>query len=824
MTTARGADRRNLSVCAITRDPPERVAAMLSMLREVAGEIVVAYDHRVPVGTLAPVLAVADRVIRVEVAFPLERSLRWLYSQCTRRWILRVDGDEAPSVALVERLRELPDERRISHAFAPRRWLWPTADAFLADDPWDGDVHPRLLRNDVALASCSPLVHDIASIPGAALFWEEPFYHLDLLLNGVPAREEKAAWYEALRPGLRTNSGRALNTSFYLPEASPDRPRLATVPPDDLAALRSMLDATAARPSAGGANNLPIVPADAVLDATARPSAGGANNLPIVPADALLDASPEPLGEGAYQAKIEPLQDRVVLAVGRSPTILVRVTNLGSEQWHFRDDGWGVKVGARWCTSDGSVLQADAGRGWFPCDIAPGSAIVVRVEVPPPGPPERYRLEFDLVNELVRWFGCGSSMEVVVRRNPRVVICSGHSPFRHLGDDVIIRGALVALALNLPMIEPVLLDRFPGLSRPDFAAEIRSDAHAALAIQRRSSRLVVAFRLFALLRDARRAARGWDLAHERNREVIEAVNGSDLVLLLSAGALTSRYWRELWAHAAVALVGRSLKVPVALAGVGVGPYRGVWDRLVASALFRSASVVMTRDGGRSRRELLRLGARRRRVIGGEDLARFMVRGPAAQTAMVLAGHGLHAGDAYAVVSLRATPGGDPAAPIVAALLDELAEAGLALLYLPHVEGAVGENDVDEGLRLARSDPRVTVLDPMPPDAVAVAVVAGAAVTVGSRFHLSVVAAGAGVPSLALVDDHKDDYDRRRVEGLRCTTSAPVEIAGLVDGVPAARRALVGLLRRESPRRPAPDLVSHPVVDLVRRFVELETPV
>ena len=49
------------------------------MFREVAGEIVVAYDHRVPADTLGPVRTVADRLFRVEVAWPLERSVRWLY-------------------------------------------------------------------------------------------------------------------------------------------------------------------------------------------------------------------------------------------------------------------------------------------------------------------------------------------------------------------------------------------------------------------------------------------------------------------------------------------------------------------------------------------------------------------------------------------------------------------------------------------------------------------------------------------------------------------------------------------------------------------------
>jgi polysaccharide pyruvyl transferase WcaK-like protein len=499
---------------------------------------------------------------------------------------------------------------------------------------------------------------------------------------------------------------------------------------------------------------------------------------------------------------------------------MVRITNLGTEPWRARDDGLGVKVGARWCDLSGRVLEADVARSLLPCDLAPGTTVVVPVDVPPPASPGEYLLEVDLVNEQVRWFGCPCSMEVRVHRSPKIVICTGLSPFRHLGDDVIVRGALVALARHRPDVEPVLLDSSPSTRRPDFAVEIRADALAALAIERRSARPAVAFRLAALWRDARRAAHGRELSHERNRELIETVAGGDLVLLLSAGALTSRYWHALWANAAVALAGRRLGKPVVLAGVGVGPYRGLWDRLVAAAMFRSASTVMTRDSGASRRELLRFGVRRT-LVAGEDLARFMVRGPEAETSRVLAGQGLDVGAAYAVVSMRGTSGGDPLAPIAAELLEELTDLGLTPVYLPHVEGAEEGNDIEEGIRLARANPLLKVIDPMPTDAVAVDVIARAAVAVGSRFHLSVVAAGAGVPALALVDDREDDYDRRRVDGLRRTTDTPVEVVGLADGASEARQLLAGLVRRQSPRRPAPDLADHPVVELVRRFVATE---
>ena len=786
--------KSDLSVCMLTRDSPGRVAVTLSMFREVAGEIVVAYDHRVPADTLGPVRTVADRLFRVEVAWPLERSVRWLYAQCSRHWIFRIDGDEVPSAALVERLAELPEDPRVTHAFVGRQWLWPVPDTYLAEDPWGSDVSLRLLRDDVALMPFPPLVHDVPSLPGQGLYWEEPIYHLDLLMNSMRDREDKAAHYEALRPGLRTQSGYALNSSYYLPEVALDPLRPVPVRSVDVVRLMS------------------------VLDAAEQPPTRDAEHIAVVPARVLLGVVPEPLADRDYRAKIEFCADRAVFAVGRPRMVMVRITNLGTEPWRARDDGLGVKVGARWRDLSGSVLEADVARSLLPCDVAPGMTIVVPIDVPPPAPPGEYQLEVDLVNEEVRWFGCPCSMEVRVHRTPKVVVCSGRLPCRHFGDDAIVRGALVALARHCPDVEAVLLDGSPGVRRPDFAAEMRPDAFGALAIERRSTRASVALRLAALLSDARRAKQGRELSHERNRELIETVKGGDLVLLLSAGALASRYWHALWANAAAALVGRRLGKPVVLAGVGVGPYRGFWDRLVASAMFRSATTVMTRDGGASRRELRRFGVRRRQLVAGEDLARFMVRGPEAETLRVFAGLGLAADAAYAVVSMRGTPGGDPLVPIASELLEELSDHGLALIYLPQVEGAADGNDLDEGIRLARSNPPLKVLDPMPTDAVVVDIIARAAVAVGSRFHLSVIAAGAGVGALALVDDREDDYDRRRVDGLRRTTDTPIEVVGLADGASEARQVLAGLVRRQSPRRPAPDLADHPVVELVRRLV------
>src|SRR5262245_60147555 len=54
--------RPGLSVCCLSGGPPERLAAILRLLRPVADEIVVGVDDRVDLRALGPVQALADRL------------------------------------------------------------------------------------------------------------------------------------------------------------------------------------------------------------------------------------------------------------------------------------------------------------------------------------------------------------------------------------------------------------------------------------------------------------------------------------------------------------------------------------------------------------------------------------------------------------------------------------------------------------------------------------------------------------------------------------------------------------------------------------------
>jgi hypothetical protein len=180
----------SLSVCCLTGDAGPRVAAILGSLRPVADEIIVAADSRADRDRLEQYAAVADRVLRVSFSY-FERHLAWLHAQCSCEWIFRIDADEVPSPALVERLHELTTERRAQQYWFPRRWLYPDPEHWLEETPWWPDYQNRLVRNNGTLRFRG-LQHTSAKLSRPAAYVEEPLYHLTCLLDDVLARRSKA--------------------------------------------------------------------------------------------------------------------------------------------------------------------------------------------------------------------------------------------------------------------------------------------------------------------------------------------------------------------------------------------------------------------------------------------------------------------------------------------------------------------------------------------------------------------------------------------------------------------------------------------------------
>jgi inositol phosphorylceramide mannosyltransferase catalytic subunit len=376
-----------LSVCCITNDPGPRVAAVLSPLRKVADEIVVAADARTGRDRLEQYAGVADRVLRVEFSF-LERHLAWLHRECSGDWVFRIDADEVVSPSLVERLPELVADRDVQQYWFPRRWLYPDEAKWLAEVPWWPDYENRLVRNNGALRF-SGLLHTNAAPAYPARYIEEPLYHL-ACLDEVAARRAKAILYEVQRPGLVAPGGGALSRRAYLPELYASRPQALT-PPEDLESLRRVLTAEAAPRKRLG--DVPVVS----LSENDRSWAGR-------------DVDPS-----AYRVEIDSLEPHPSLEVNETRPIHIRVTNRGSETWPWdAQAGPAIRCAYHWLHANGSVLVFDGHRTSFTCDVPTDATVVVPLLVEAPPSPGLYLLEVDLVHEDVRWFGANHRIPVAV--------------------------------------------------------------------------------------------------------------------------------------------------------------------------------------------------------------------------------------------------------------------------------------------------------------------------------------------------------------------------------------------------------------------------
>jgi len=387
----------------MTVDPPVRVAALLSLFREAAGEIVVAVDSRVDPAALAPLVTVADRVVRFRFRPPVDRPRAWLTAQCSGDWILSIDGDEVPSAALLDRLPGLLADKDVLQHHLPRRWLFPDPGSWLAELPWWPDHQVRLVRNGFGAAVARSGVHGgmVAVLPNRQA--EAPLYHLDCVLTSEQERQDKADRYEAEHPGRQAFGGGPLNHTLYLPERTHTRAP-QPVPPEDRVLIDHVLAGTTVDTAVPAADldRIPLVPDDEIDALAGPPTLAGA------------------LPDDAYRARLALAdhEDRR-LAPGERRPLYVRVTNAGGVRWP-----WGldheplIRVAHHWRDADGAVVQQEGLRSPFPVAVDPGETVVVPVWVDAPSAEGTYLLDVDLVHEHVRWFDDPLTVEVRVAERP----------------------------------------------------------------------------------------------------------------------------------------------------------------------------------------------------------------------------------------------------------------------------------------------------------------------------------------------------------------------------------------------------------------------
>ncbi len=370
----------SLSVLCVTDFPAAQVVAALNQVRPVADEIVIAVDARLGEAEAAKYWPVADRLMRYEFCACLERAMAWAHAQCRGQWVLRIDGDEVASPALLSAIPQLLARRDVLQYHIPRRWLAPDASGWLNEMPWFPDYQNRLVRNDGTLWFYG-LTHSAAYAALPARYLETPLYHLNLALVSEAERMAKAQRYEADRPGILAPGGGPV-ARFYLPERYA-RLTPSPLPADDYAAVDAVLRAASVPQS-------PFRPVPLVR----RDESDRWWNWRQLP--------PE-----AYRARLEPIEHDHRMIAGEGRMVHLRITNLGVETWP-----WGteqrpeIRVSYRWFNLDETVRIPEGLRTPFPCAIGPGEQVIVPTGVVAPDEPGEYILEFDLVHEQVRWFDC----------------------------------------------------------------------------------------------------------------------------------------------------------------------------------------------------------------------------------------------------------------------------------------------------------------------------------------------------------------------------------------------------------------------------------
>jgi hypothetical protein len=122
---------------------------------------------------------------------------------------------------------------------------------------------------------------------------------------------------------------------------------------------------------------------------------------------------PDSASPGLLRARIERPTDGGDLELSTSAVaaLPLRITNTGNTLWLHepRPEGGFVAVGGHLYDENGALLRQDLFRTPLPRSIEPGGTVDVVCRFAAPGAPGRYRVELDLVDEAVAWFGSRGS-------------------------------------------------------------------------------------------------------------------------------------------------------------------------------------------------------------------------------------------------------------------------------------------------------------------------------------------------------------------------------------------------------------------------------
>lgn len=157
----------------------------------------------------------------------------------------------------------------------------------------------------------------------------------------------------------------------------------------------------------------------------------------------------------------------------------LRLENAGSAPWRSRGTE-GVQVAYHWLDPLGNPIVWDGLRTPFPHPVEPGATVELDLPVLAPRPPGRYRLAFDLIEELSFWFQEVGSvpLELPVDVRPRIAE-RRLGVVVHGGSDAETEAALAAQEEPLVSEDAVAVAHLvPGAAPAPDWSRLVLDAHA----------------------------------------------------------------------------------------------------------------------------------------------------------------------------------------------------------------------------------------------------------------------------------------------------------------------------------------------------------
>jgi hypothetical protein len=137
-----------------------------------------------------------------------------------------------------------------------------------------------------------------------------------------------------------------------------------------------------------------------------KPAEGAASATPSIPAV-------QPLPDEAYRVEWVANTVPPIMKPGASATVTVTIKNVSAVSWPGpNSSGSGpsgagaVRLGQRWWSPTAPIPIGEAPtRADLEHGLGPGESATLQVVVTAPTSPGEYQLEFDLIQELVAWFG-----------------------------------------------------------------------------------------------------------------------------------------------------------------------------------------------------------------------------------------------------------------------------------------------------------------------------------------------------------------------------------------------------------------------------------